>query len=637
MNEPVDPQKDPVGGSNFVLPLAVIFATLCVWPYARWFAHPSLFDDDLLRVGSLRRSTLGESLFRPFNEHMAPLFEVVSRLAWIAAGRQVSTVALTYQVSCFLAFTLTTLLLASVIQRELRSRTVTLIGVAAFALSAVSAETVLWFSASSFEWSALAVLGAWYGVIRGQDASGRTSRVGWLAGSVLASLAAPAFSAIGILAGPIAAVRGLATVDRAKPVARWLVQSLAPLIGTAIYLLICHQFAYGQILSSSVRRNLDPIAALLATLLAPSGLLIPALVGQASLLRTVPGFVLAAASIAGLLACLGLAWRSRDRGLILGGLSLIVGGYLATYATRARPGDLSIFEIQRYHLFPQLGLVLLLASSVRPIVSRFDRSWFSSLAGAVALAGLLAVGQYPLMQAASDRQFRYPDQPRAIAATLRLEAACDELGVTQIQALNAIDPVQVPWFPKRGPFHPMLHLFGPGPVQTGCPEDRVRASLIARLTIEDREAIFGGLNATNYRLTEAQIAAETLAGSRLIPSERMVSPGPDSYRASGRGSMLEFELDPDDGPISGLILPGLRARNDVEIWWTDDPAVWTITRSVRWTPDPTGLAAIDVARLPHWRPNFVRRVRVYFREWGPVELGPPRFARGSEGRVLKQP
>ena len=68
-----------------------------------------------------------------------------------------------------------------------------------------------------------------------------------------------------------------------------------------------------------------------------------------------------------LVAALVWAWRSRQRPLILGGLLLIVGGYGLTYPFRTVHGPHWILEVQRYHLFPQLGLVLLLAPACGPL------------------------------------------------------------------------------------------------------------------------------------------------------------------------------------------------------------------------------------------------------------------------------
>ncbi len=230
---------------------ALAFVILCGLPYLQWVEHPSLFDDDFLRVGSLRRSNLGEALFRPFNEHMAPLFETVSWLAWQGAGRRIQSIPMAFQVASF-AFGVTVGLLAALIRRELRSTTASLVAVAVFCLSSVSSETVLWYSASSFQWAASATLASWLAASIGRRRRRRVAGgPGWLVGRSR-SLAAPAFSAIGVLAAPLAGLRLL--VDRARP------ESTAPATSpgrssrprdVAFYLLICERFRYREVVSAT--------------------------------------------------------------------------------------------------------------------------------------------------------------------------------------------------------------------------------------------------------------------------------------------------------------------------------------------------------------------------------------------------
>jgi hypothetical protein len=607
--------------------LTLLFVGLCAWPYFRWFAHPSLFDDDFQRVGSLRRLTLGEALFRPFNEHMAPLFETISWLAWQSANHDVLNLPLAFQVSSYLAFIATVAMLALVVDRELRSLAATMVCIATFALSSVSAETVLWYSASSFEWSAAAMLGAWYSAIRSAESPGVRGRSAWLIGSSVASLAAPAFSAIGILAGPLATFRFLSNVDRPRSSVQWAGWSLVPMIGIVAYLLICHQFAYGPILVSSVHQNLDLKSALWAAVQAPAGVLIPSLFGQEILVRRIPGMILAGANLLGLMVGIVAAFRSRARALILSSLVLILGGYLATYATRTRSGDLAIFEVQRYHLFPSIGFSLLIAAISRPILRRFDSSKTLLLLCITSLTALLAIVQYPRMEAASARNFRYPDQPAALAATLRLEAVCDREGITLIQAMENLDPIQAPWFPKRGPFNPLLYLFGPGPKVSRTADVLVQSRLLTNLSIEDREVVCGGLNASRYRLAADFVDDRgSPTQAHRVGMKRMVSLGGNRYRAAGRGSRLDFEVEASAGSARSLILPDLQTRNDIEIWWAGDDDVWSSYRSVRWTADPSS-PGIALDRLPHWRTDFVRKLRLVFREWGPVQVGAPRFVR----------
>lgn len=197
---------------------ATVLVLLCGIPYLRWMAYPSLFDDDFLRVGSLRRTSLVEALFRPFNEHMAPLFEIVTWLAWQGSGRSLINVPLAFMVASMLAFGVTVGLIGTMITHELRSRSAGLLAVVVFTLSAVSAETVLWFSASSFQWAASASISGWLAAARAVESPTRWGRRGWLAASGLAAFLAPGFSAIGVLAGPLGTLRILSA--EAHPISK---------------------------------------------------------------------------------------------------------------------------------------------------------------------------------------------------------------------------------------------------------------------------------------------------------------------------------------------------------------------------------------------------------------------------------
>ena len=86
--------------------------------------------------------------------------------------------------------------------------------------------------------------------------------------AALAALAAPACSAIGLLAGPVAALR--AVQDSHRPGRRWACAvGLIPLAGTVVYLVIASQVRYFAILTHSVDRNLDIRTGSICTLRAP--------------------------------------------------------------------------------------------------------------------------------------------------------------------------------------------------------------------------------------------------------------------------------------------------------------------------------------------------------------------------------
>ena len=575
--------------------LTVLLIAVCSWPYVQRAFDPSLFDDDLIRVGGLRRFGFGESLLRPFNEHLAPLFECVSWLAWWGVGRRVDRIAVGFEVAAYCATIATMLALGAWVRLETRSRFAMMIAVAWFSLTTVAVETVLWYSASSFQWAAAACLTACLAASLARRSESSSGRVGWLALSVLASAAGPLFSAIGILAGPLAGLR-LLILDDTRRVRRGTV--LVPLVGTLVYGVLLLVFRdHGVGVSASVRANFDLLATLGAMIRAPGLVLVPGLLGLESLSGSwADGLAISLTLVLGV----GLVIRAgRDRvtrGLIVVGLGFVIGGYGLVYSARAQAGDRWIFAVGRYHLFPELGLIAATVAWLAP--------WFRTLertrprigpAGLVVVVALALVWQANAIQAARPR-FRFPDQDQVVAAALRLEAACWAEQVPLTQAIRIIDPTQPRWFPRPLPFHPLLYLFGAGPSTVRWPDSEARSRVIARLSPSDREAIFGGLDAARYSrpVTDGR-PAQSLAAQSV----------------GGAGWLFwhEFPVPADSGAIEAVALSGITPGTKVEIWWSGDDGVWTVDRSVRWITPPE-VTALAVERLPHWRARFARRFRV---------------------------
>jgi hypothetical protein len=629
MTDPNRPRRR--GLAALSVGLAATFVILCGLPYLQWLEHPSLYHDDFMRVESLRNSTIGEALFRPFNEHMAPLFETVSYLSWLASGRQIRALPTAFMVASFVAFGATIGILGALIRRETGSGTASLVAVALFSLSSVSAETVLWYSASSFQWAAAATLAAWYGAASSFDAPSTRARRLWLLGSALASMAAPAFSAIGIMAAPLAGLRLLAGRCQRIPTARDLIRAAIPAAGLGLYLLICAGFRYREVLTDSLSRNLDLGAALWAMARAPAWVLFPSLLGMPDQSLTMPGTIAALATALVLVGSLVACVKNQQRSLIMGGLALIVGGYLLTYSARARPGDLWIIKISRYHLFPQIGLICLIVAVFGGLLRKLDRRPAMGLLAATLLAASLAPLQYRGMRLAAEGSFRFPDQSRVFAAADRLEKVAAVESITFLQLFYALDPVQPRWAPHPWQFHPILFLFPRGPLEGRRDDSGVRDAIIAALSPEEREVIFGGMEVTKYRqLASTPENPEPPTIARLVASCRMMPIGEGRFEVHDPASYLEYEVDPTADDARSISLPGLKADYPVELWWAGASEPWSVDRSVRWKPDPQpsqGDGAVPIDAFPHWRKGSARRLRIVPGGPGTIALGTPRFLR----------
>ncbi len=448
--------------ATFALVLGLI---LCISPYARRLRNPSLYADDVDRVAQLQTEPLRTLLFAPFNEHLAPLFQVVSWSTWQLSGHSLSAARWGFTIASFVPFVFTLALLARVLNRETRSAGATLTALAVFSVSWLAVETVYWYSASSFMWSLLCTLAAW-------DAAETSSKArrGW---SALASAAAPAFSMIGILAGPIAAVRVLAT----SGIRAWR-EALAPLAGTALFLVI-YVLMYHRAAPST---DADLGRGLIAATQAPAASLVPAVIGVRTLsTEGIQGVLLALVTLGAVVGCLLRCWyRPEERAVTLGGLALIGGGYVLTFCPRAG-GSARVLETQRYHLFPMLGLVFVLTPWLRRGFQRWESRPDVGLAVGVFVAALLLATHQNEMKGRA-RFLRFAEQPATLAALDRLGVTCDREGITRSQALAALEPTFADWAPAG---RSVLVMLGRCAQTSRVPTERVRAVLAEQVARGD--------------------------------------------------------------------------------------------------------------------------------------------------------
>jgi hypothetical protein len=455
--------------------LAVLGA--CVAPHLARLGHPSLYADDLIRVATVRTQGVGRTLFLPFNEHVAPLFDLLSRGAWRLAGSRLDGAAGAYTGAAFAALPIALALLWGIVRRATGSAAAGLGALAVAGGTALYVEAVAWYSGSSFLWALAATLLAF-------EAASWRGPLG-RAVAALGAASAPAFSAIGLLAGPLAACRALAEGE-GEGRGRWL-GALAPMLGLAAYLGVCRLARVDDVVGESVRRNLALGPALGATLRAPATVLLGDLVG---LRGDAPRPARPAEMALGAALLLGMAaWARRSRRarpLALGALGLIVGGYAATFGVRAGQSGGWVLRVERYHLFPQFGLALAAGAGIAALPRR--AGWALAIALAVALPAFHA-----REVVARGRAYRFPDQPALLVAVERVESAARRAGVTRAQAVAAIGPARPGWI-DLGIFD-LTVLIGPLAEAPRLGDARARAVVIGALTPEQRATLrrVGGL------------------------------------------------------------------------------------------------------------------------------------------------
>ena len=250
------------------------------------------------------------------------------------------------------------------VRRQLDSAAAAWIAVTLFAATPIYAECVYWYSASSFTWALFfSLAGLWFA--RGPRAYGQPGPLS-LAAAAVCGFLAPASSAIGVLGGPLAALRGLTIRCPLGDSLGANVRAVIPLLGTAAYFVFAFLFKHQVVVSRSLTANGSLYEGLAMTGLAPTYLVFTGYLGIAGMEGASSRWLLALGSLPGALYALPPIWRrTAHRRWMLSALMLILAGYGLIYCFRFRlVGPDHLLGPQRYHLFPCAGLVMLVMASL---------------------------------------------------------------------------------------------------------------------------------------------------------------------------------------------------------------------------------------------------------------------------------
>ncbi len=632
---PLGPRLDPVARRlarrSAAGALIATFAGICLFPSLLGLAHPSIFYDDVVRIAQLHDNGFARNLFVPINEHMQPFFQAITAIAWRSTGGHAAGLPLAMAIASAVPFAASLVLVASLAGRTLGSRTTGLAAAAFFSFGSLSYfETVVWYSASSFQWALVFALVALLSVeCAGAEGGSGVSRRAWWAAAFVASALAPACCGVGLLAGPAASLWWLSD-RRARLDLKRLSRAAIPVAGTSAHLIVCFLFGYQDKLSSQLHENPYRPIGLLNVYRAPIDVLLPALAGWRNIDGVLPEIVVLALFVAGLGAVAWGAARSRHRRILVVGAFLILANYGLIYGARYLPGDDRwVLRVERYHLLPQLGLTLILAAALAPALRRLDRRPLAGPGAALGMAVvLLALHSNPLSSLAAF--YRFPDQPSTLGAIDRLTETCRRLGITRAQALRSFDPIRRKWYPADR--HEVIAMMPETARSSTLSDDAVRPALLAALDPRDIEALCGGMDATPY-LVEAEAGGRrTGTAAALIGLSGVTRVEGASFRASGEGSYLEFRFDAPvaDARALELAIDATSLSGPIRVSWAGEEGRWTVMRSVRWR-GAGGRAHSDsllpLDRVPHWQGSSITRVRIVVDEAGTFALGAPRLVR----------
>ena len=620
----------------------VIFVLVMMLPVLTRLRHPTLLGDDITRLVDLIRLPFITHLLMPYGDHSAPLFQLVSSLAWESSGHDIRLAPLAFCVASVTPWLLVLVLLGLWLKRETGSTTAALAAVAIVAQSPLVLEAVWWYSASSFLWAIAGILAA---VLGASGLTRRPRRSLVLIG--IGCALGPAGTTLGVLALPLAVLRA-----GIEPGASRRMKALAVLAAAAgltshtlIGMMGDSEIAYASV---SGRFRLDPVGGLEHALTVPGRILWPSALGVPATWTAAPmsawlrwgAGALALAGMAALAAWPRARW---DRRLVLVGAAMIYSCYFLTYTSRMHMYKLGYWTeaelvykfAARYHVLPLIGLAATVAAllSAWPMIRRCDaRRGLPALIGTA--VGLVMFALHAQEAAQWRWMLHASDQQATFEALHRVGVVARDEGISRGQLLRIFDPAYRPWNASvRGnrpyAFHIMnLAIQAPERVVRLIPDAEARSLLTTRLTTAERICLGAG-SCPSAKPPRSLPDLQTLAVARRTEVSKASEIQPGRFRLTEAPSYIEYEFDPTT-EAKFLSLPGLDADQDVVVAWQAASGEWRQCQSFRLFRSHLGDgdAVVELDRLINLPVRPLSRIRIYFTNQGELALdGPPRLLR----------
>ena len=194
------PQRTRELVSVWLGPLA--FTVVALLPLVKRLRHPTILGDDVIRIVDLINLPFDKHLLKPFGDHLAPGFQLVSWLTWEAIGHDIRLAPVGFTFASVTAWVFVLVLSGLWLKQETGSTTATLVALAVVAQSPLVLETAWWYSSSSFSWAVAGILIAVLGASR--IGHRPRSSLFWIG---IGSRLGPAGTTLGILAAPLAILR----------------------------------------------------------------------------------------------------------------------------------------------------------------------------------------------------------------------------------------------------------------------------------------------------------------------------------------------------------------------------------------------------------------------------------------------